>query len=145
MSDNKLTFRFVPIVGLVEIARVFKFGASKRDASDPSNARFSWRHSKKTAKQKQADAVDAILRHTLQLISADSDKAERDPESNLYHAAHIAAQALIWLDTALGPVGQELTKSSGSPVRTKAPAAPVRVEPETDDFDPLNCSLGRLG
>lgn len=84
-DKSKLGVHLLPVRALEEVARVFDYGKNKYtsetyDATDNWRKGLSWR-----------STTGSLLRHAFSFLRGE----DRDPESGLYHAAHIAANALF--------------------------------------------------
>lgn len=80
-NHNKPRMSLVPYDGVVEVARVLEFGASKYDA-------HNWRKGLPFSQ-----TIDSIERH----VGAFKNGEDLDLESNLSHMAHVATNALFLL------------------------------------------------
>jgi len=88
-DEGKSRVDLIPPAALVEIGRVFGYGAKKYGA---------WNHRAGTAYSRY---TAALLRH----IYAWQNGEDLDPESGLHHLAHAACNLLILLDFIQGGWG----------------------------------------
>ena len=90
IGKSKIGIHFTPSTGLIELARVMEWGATKAGTKGTGYGLYNWRN----AKVSMNVYIDAIFRHLLDIMDGE-DIAE---DSKLQHMAHIMANASIILD-----------------------------------------------
>jgi len=97
-DKGKVRFSLIPPKALLEVGKVFTYGANKYEANN-------WR---KIQREEYYRLIDAALRH----LNAYMRREEIDSESNLPHLAHSIANLMMLLEKELDDKVRNTTGSS---------------------------------
>jgi len=96
-DKNKIGIHLLPVLALEEVAKVLDYGKNKY-TTDQYDATDNWRKG-----LKWRATTGSLLRHAFSFLRGE----DRDPESGLYHMAHVAANALFILQFLIEGIGTD--------------------------------------